>query len=157
MKKTGFLSNGTPDNTRAIPGAMFHFLATGQQTNGSYSLIYIEVHKGNEPPPHTHQREDESYYILEGSIRFWIGDQVFDAKAGDFVHLPKGIPHRFEVQSEFVKELMWIAPAGLDQWFWDNSAPAPDMQPMPIMTEPPPPELIEHFVKSLGEYGVVMV
>jgi len=157
MEKTAFLSNGTPENSRAIPGALFHFLASGQETNDSFSLIYIEVYKGNEPPAHTHQREDENYYILEGSIRFWIGDKIIDAKAGDFIHLPKGIPHKFELQSDRVKELMWMTPSGLEKWFWDNSAPAPNMQPLPVATQPPPPEVISHFVQSLSEYGVEMV
>ena len=157
MDKTAFLSNGTPENSRAIPGALFHFLVSGEQTNNQFSLIYIEVHKGNEPPAHTHQHEDESYYILEGAIRFWVGDKVFDAKAGDFIHLPKGIPHKFELQSDFVKELMWITPSGLEKWFWDNSLPAPEMKPLPIMTDPPPPEVISQFVKSLATFGVQMV
>jgi quercetin dioxygenase-like cupin family protein len=157
MQTTAFISKGTPENSRAIPGALFHFLAGGEQTKDLFSLIYIEVHKGNEPPAHTHQREDESYYILEGAIRFWIGEKVFDAKAGDFVHLPKGIPHRFELQSECVKELMWINPSGLEKWFWDNSVPAPDMKALPVMQGPPPAEVIENFVKSLSEYGVEMI
>lgn len=154
MATTAFLSNGTPENSRAIPGAMFHFLATGEQTNNLFSLMYIEVHKGNEPPAHVHKNEDESYYILEGAVRFWIGDQILDAKAGDFIHLPKGIPHKFELQSAYVKELMWMTPSGLEKWFWDNSAPAPDMKPLPVMTEPPPAELMAHFVQSLSAYGV---
>jgi quercetin dioxygenase-like cupin family protein len=157
MEKTAFLSNRTPANSRAIPGALFHFLAGGQQTNNLFSLIYIEVHKGNEPPAHTHEREDESYYVLEGSIRFWVGEKIIDAKAGDFIYLPKGVPHRFELQSDYVKELMWIMPSGLEKWFWDNSVAAADMQPLPVMTEPPPPEMIAHFVRSLSEYGVEMV
>lgn len=157
MSHRAFLSTGSPENSRAIPGALFHFLASGDQTGNAFSLMYIEVYKGNEPPAHTHKLEDESYYILEGAIRFWVGDKVIDAKAGDFIHLPKGIPHKFELQSNCVKELMWITPSGLEQWFWDNSAPSTDMQALPVMTEPPPSELVAHFVKSLSEYGVEMV
>ena len=157
MQNTAFLSNGTQENSRAIPGALFHFLAGGEQTSNSFSLIYIEVHKGNEPPAHTHQREDESYYILEGAIRFWVGDKVIDAKAGDFIHLPKGIPHKFELQSECVKELMWMTPSGLEKWCWDNSVAAPGMRPLPVMTERPAPEMVAHFVQSLSAYGVEMV
>ena len=157
MEKLAFSSNGTPENSRAIPGALFHFLAGGQQTNNMFSLMYIEVHKGNEPPAHVHQNEDESYYILEGSIRFWIGDQIIDCKPGDFIHLPKAVPHKFELQSDCVKELMWISPSGLEKWFWDNSVPAPDMKPLPVMTRPPAPEMIAHFVQSLSKYGVEMV
>ena len=157
MTQQPFLSNATPDNSRAIPGALFHFLATGEQTNNQFSLMFIEVHKGNEPPPHTHRNEDENYYILEGDLKFWVGDDVFDAKAGDFIHLPKNIPHRFELQSECVKELMWMTPAGLEKWFWDNSVPAVSMQPLPLMKEPPPAEMINHFVQSLSEYGIEML
>ena len=157
MIPTPFFSQPSPENSRAIPGALFHFLATGEQTGNSFALIQIDVQKGNEPPAHTHAYEDESYYIMEGHIRFWIGDKVVDAKAGDFVFLPKGIPHKFELQSDTVKELMWLAPAGLEKWFWDNSVPAPDLKPLPVMQEPPPRELIEQFVHSLSTYGVEMV
>jgi quercetin dioxygenase-like cupin family protein len=157
MTQKPFLSTAKPNNSRAIPGALFHFLATGEQTNNEFALLFIEVHKGNEPPPHIHKNEDENYYILEGQIRFWVGDDVFDAKAGDFIYLPKNIPHRFELQSETVKELMWLTPAGLEKWFWDNSAPAAGMEPLPLMKEPPPAEMITHFVQSLSEYGVDMV
>ena len=94
MTHKPFLSQPRPENSRAIPGALFHFLATGEQTNNQFSLMYIEVHKGNEPPPHTHRNEDETFYILEGHIKFWVGDEVFEAGPGEFVHLPKNIPHR---------------------------------------------------------------
>lgn len=151
-----FASGLTPDIARAIPGALFHFLAMGSRTDGAYSLMHIEVNAGNEPPAHTHAHEDESYFILEGSIRFWVGDEVKDVHAGEFIHLPKGIPHKFELLTPKVKELMWIAPAGLEQWFWDNSAPAPDESPLPIPQGPPPPEAIAHFVSTLADYGVTM-
>lgn len=157
MTAVTFLSNPGPENARAIPGALFHFLATGAQTGNSFALIQIEVQRGNEPPAHTHAHEDESYFIIEGHIRFWIGNEVVDAKAGDFIFLPKGVPHKFELQSDTVKELMWIAPAGLDTWFWDNSAPAPDQKALPVMQGPPPPEVVTHFVRSLAAYGVNMV
>ena len=85
------------------------------------------------------------------------GEKVIDAKAGDFIHLPKGVPHKFELQSDRVKELMWMTPSGLEKWFWDNSVPATDMQPLPVATEPPPPHVIAHFVQSLSAFGVEMV
>jgi len=157
MTAAPFLNQPSPANSRAIPGALFHFLATGDQTDNTFALVQIEVQKGNEPPAHTHVREDESYYILEGRIKFWIGDEVIDAKAGDFIFLPKGVPHKFELQSDNVKELMWLAPAGLEKWFWDNSAPAPDVKPLPLMEGPPPKEVIDQFVSSLSTYGVEMV
>jgi quercetin dioxygenase-like cupin family protein len=151
-----FKSSPTPENTRAIPGAVFHFLVRGQQTGDSFSLIQIQVQRGAEPPAHVHQREDESYYVLAGSVHYYIGQQEFVANAGDYVYLPKGVTHQFQVLSESARLLMWISPAGLDEWFWENSAPAPEGKPLPVPAGPPPQEAVEHFVGTLAEYGVIM-
>ena len=151
-----FTSNPTPANTRAIPGAVFNFLARGEQTGGSFSLIQIDVQRGAEPPAHLHQREDESYYVLEGSVKYYVGDEVLVVNPGDYIYLPKGLSHQFQILSPSARLLMWVSPAGLDEWFWDNSVPAPDMKPLPVPQGPPPAEAIDHFVRTLGEYGVVM-
>ena len=156
MNRTAFISTRDPKNTRAIPGALFHFLATGEQTAGDHSLIEIQVLAGNEPPAHTHEHEDEMYFILEGRMRFEVGERTIDATPGSYVYLPRGVQHSFKVNSDRAHVLMWLTPAGLEQWFWDNSAPVPDMLPMPLPAGPPPPELVQHFVSSLAEYGVHM-
>jgi quercetin dioxygenase-like cupin family protein len=153
----GFKSAPTSENTRAIPGGVFNFLSMGAETEGRHALMRIVVNRGAEPPAHTHSREDESYYILKGSIRYTIGETVVTAHEGDYVYLPKDIPHKFTLLSEQAEVLMWLSPAGLDQWFWDNSAPAPDGNQLPIPQGPPPPHVIDHFVKSLREYGVEML
>ncbi len=151
-----FKSNPTPGNTRAIPGAVFNFLVRGEQTGGSFALIQIEVKRGSEPPAHVHQREDESYYVLEGSVRYYVGGQEFVVRAGDYIYLHQGVTHQFEILSESARLLMWISPAGLDDWFWENSTPAPDMKPLPVPQGPPPQEAVDHFVSTLAEYGVIM-
>ncbi len=151
-----FKSSPTPENTRAIPGAVFNFLVRGEQTGESFSLIQIDVQRGAEPPAHVHQREDESYYVLSGSIQYYVSDQEILANAGDYVYLPKGVTHQFQILSDRARLLMWISPAGLDEWFWENSTPAPDMKALPVPQGPPPQETIDHFVRTLGEYGVMM-
>lgn len=156
MTNNPFISKPDSENTRAIPGAVFNFLVRGEQTGNSFSLVKIEVQHGNEPPAHTHTKEDEFYYILKGSIKFIVGGAVIIANEGDCVYLPMHTQHAFEVQNEKAEVLMWMSPAGLDQWFWDNSVPAPGMKPLPLQQGPPSAAVIEHFVKSLGEYGVVM-
>jgi quercetin dioxygenase-like cupin family protein len=153
----GFKSSPSPENTRAIPGAVFHFLAMGNETNGNQSLMKITVQRGAEPPAHTHSREDEAYFILAGSITYTIGEDIITVNQGEYVYLPKNVPHKFAVVSEKAEVLMLISPAGLDQWFWDNSAPAPGGKVLPFHQGPPPPHVIEHFVNSLREYGVEMV
>lgn len=153
----GFRSSPTPENTRAIPGAVFNFLARGSETEGRHALIKILVEKGAEPPAHIHSREDESYFILKGIIEYTIGADKLTVKEGEYVYLPKDVQHSFKILSERAEVLMWISPAGLDQWFWDNSAPAPDGKALSIPHGPPSAEVIEHFVTSLQTYGVQML
>lgn len=153
----GFKSLPSAGNTRAIPGAVFNFLSMGHETDGRQALIRIIVSRGAEPPAHTHSREDESYYILKGSIQYTVGDDVLTVHEGEYIYLPKDVPHKFLVLTPNAEVLMWMSPAGLDQWFWDNSVPAPDGNPLPIPQGPPPAHVIEHFVNSLREYGVEMI
>ena len=109
----GFKSSPSAENTRAIPGAVFHFLAMGNETNGNQSLMKITVQRGAEPPAHTHSREDEAYFILAGSITYTIGEDIITVNEGEYVYLPKNVPHKFEIVSEKAEVLMWISPAGL--------------------------------------------
>ena len=152
----GFKSSPSQENTRAIPGGVFHFLTIAHEIGNPHSLMKITVQRGAEPPMHTHSREDESYFILKGSIQYTIGEDVLIVNEGEYVYLPNGVPHKFEIRSESAEVLMWISPAGLEQWFWNNSVPAPDGKPLPILQGPPPQHVIDHFVNSLREYGVEM-
>ncbi|PKR90938.1 cupin domain-containing protein [Pleomorphomonas diazotrophica] len=58
-------------------------------------LAYGNDSPGDGPVMHVHPY-DEVFVILEGRARFYVGDQVIDAEAGDVVLGPHGLPHRFE-------------------------------------------------------------
>ncbi len=57
-------------------------------------LAYGNDVPGTGPVLHVHPY-DEVFTILEGHARFFVGDQVIDAEAGDVVLGPAGVPHRF--------------------------------------------------------------
>ena len=46
-------------------------------------------------PPHVHHADDEAWYVLEGTLRFLIGDRLFEAGPGGAVLAPKGTPHAY--------------------------------------------------------------
>lgn len=54
---------------------------------------------GGEPgflaPPHAHLHDDEIWYVLDGVLRFRLGDEEVEAEAGAAVLGPAGIPHTF--------------------------------------------------------------
>ena len=48
--------------------------------------------------PHT---EDEAYYVVAGSGRITVGDEVRDVRAGSIVFVGAGVPHHFhDISSE---------------------------------------------------------
>jgi mannose-6-phosphate isomerase-like protein (cupin superfamily) len=46
-------------------------------------------------PLHTHFKDDEAWYVLEGALRVRRGDEVVEAIAGSAVFVPRGIPHTY--------------------------------------------------------------
>jgi len=46
-------------------------------------------------PLHLHRRDDEAWYVLEGSLRVQVGANVVEAGAGAAVFVPRGTAHTF--------------------------------------------------------------
>jgi len=46
-------------------------------------------------PPHVHHRDDEAWYVLEGALRFRLGEREVTAAAGSAVAAPRGTPHTY--------------------------------------------------------------
>lgn len=132
-------------------GLLQTFLAEGKDTDGRFSLGEGLASKGAEPPPHTHTREDEAYYLLEGEITFRVGGQTIEAKPGDYVWLPRGIEHSFELKTSQARALVVLTPAGLEEAFKQLGEPAPSPT-LPPPSEKPPN--VEEIVAVFNSYGV---
>jgi mannose-6-phosphate isomerase-like protein (cupin superfamily) len=46
-------------------------------------------------PPHVHHRDDEAWYVLEGTLRVRVGAEEVEARAGAGVFVPRGTPHAY--------------------------------------------------------------
>ena len=46
-------------------------------------------------PPHLHRRDDEAWYVLEGTLRVRVGKEVVEAGAGAAVFVPRETPHTY--------------------------------------------------------------
>ena len=56
-------------------------------------IIEHHVGPGAAAPLHVHHDVDDSFYLLRGQLAMRCGDDTFVANAGDYVSLPKGVPH----------------------------------------------------------------
>jgi quercetin dioxygenase-like cupin family protein len=87
---------GTTANGRVVPAeAEEIFKASGSDTDGRFELMVLEVGYLFGPPLHTHNGQEDSFYVLDGVLTVQIGDQVIDLKPGDFATAPPGVPHTF--------------------------------------------------------------
>lgn len=69
-------------------------------------------------PFHTHRREHEISYVLEGTITVQIGDEIFNAGPGSTVFKPKGIRHAFwNSRDERARFMEVFSPAGFEHYF----------------------------------------
>ena len=72
--------------------------------------------------PTSIRREDEAMYVLDGSIVVHVGDEEFHAGAGDFVFMPRGVQHDWDVEAASARVLIIAAPGGLDRFLEDFHA-----------------------------------
>jgi len=59
-------------------------------------LTHVYLKKGGIVPQHNHHNEQITY-ILEGALRFWIGEdesEVIDVRAGEVLHIPSLVKHK---------------------------------------------------------------
>ena len=95
------------------------FMIGGEQTQGNFALVEHPIEpRALAAPLHTHQREVEYSYVLQGEIGFQIGEEVRLARPGDLVFKPRGVPHAFWNAGEVpARGLEIISPAGFERYF----------------------------------------
>jgi quercetin dioxygenase-like cupin family protein len=139
----------------SVVGDVYRFMATGEDTNGTYALWEAIVPPGGGPPPHVHCREEEGFYVLEGEITFTVDGAKIVAKAGTFANMPIGTPHSFTNNTRVpARMLISVAPAGLEQMFFDIGTPLAEG----ATTAPPPTQDdIEKLVATVPKYGIELL
>ena len=112
------------------------FLITGDQTAGAFFVAEVSVVPGGSNPPHIHHREEETFYVQQGTLTVHVGGKTLTASAGDFIRLPRGVAHSFVNNGNVdAKVLLVVAPAGLETFFKEAFYPVEDRSAaMPPMT-----------------------
>jgi quercetin dioxygenase-like cupin family protein len=136
------------------PGDRITFLITGAQTGGAFFVAEASIAPGGGPPPHVHSREDESFYLLHGSLALQVAGKALNASAGDFIYIPRGTVHSFKnVGQETVRMLTMATPAGLENFFAEAFFPAADIADIPQISE----ALIGRVMQAAPKYGMELL
>ncbi|MGH2896767.1 MAG: quercetin 2,3-dioxygenase [Solirubrobacteraceae bacterium] len=101
------------------------FKATAETTGGAYTLLEAVAPAGSGPPLHVHHREDEGFWVLEGTLSIRCGEETFTAGPGSYTFLPRGVPHAFVVEGDTQARVLSMAtPGGLEGFFATVGRPA---------------------------------
>ena len=136
-------------------GIGYALLVSAEQTAGEYELMKFVIPTGLGPPMHMHTREDECYLILEGEFEVTVGEEVFTATPGTYLHLPRNIRHGItNVGDDVGSFLCWVIPGNLGPFFAQLTQPWPaDAKYPPMLTE----EDIQKLMSLAQEFGITLL
>jgi quercetin dioxygenase-like cupin family protein len=126
-------------STFTMLGTTMRLIATAANTGGRYTVIEQVTPSGWGPPRHIHTREDEIFYILDGSYELHVGDERRTVSAGASAILPRNIPHGFRnVASTPSRVVFVVTPGGLEDYFLAvaKCSPAPNPPQLAELARP---------------------
>ena len=113
---TGFVLGPGEGPSYDFHGAGVVIKASGDDTLGQLGVMESAYPPGLTARPHVHAGEDEMFYLLEGELTGFCGDDRWTATPGTFVFVPRDCRHGFTVtSSEPARALVITGPAHLDR------------------------------------------
>ena len=105
--------------TQEILGGSITVRLHSEETEGQLGLIEQIVPGGYPgPPTHVHPDFDETFYVIEGTLGFRIGDRAHEAGPGTIAFVPRGTPHTFaNASAKPARSLVLVTPGGFERYF----------------------------------------
>lgn len=117
------------------------FKAVGAQTGGDFSLMERTLPPGGRtPPPHRHTNCSEAFFVLEGTVTFWLDGAGQSGGPGDFLLVPRGAAHSFGNSSTGLARLLVLHAPAADGYFeelhrlWAGDQPPERAQERELMS-----------------------
>ncbi len=132
-------------------GIPSQIIITGEETLGTYTVSRGSLPPGGGAPPHAHTF-DEGFYVLQGEMTFFAGNESVRLAQGDFINIRGGTGHYPKNESGDSAQLLTIcAPAGFDgfQLAIGERVPGPD-GPFPKGA----PDVLEKAVETAAQFGI---
>jgi quercetin dioxygenase-like cupin family protein len=135
-------------------GALTQVRVSGEQTGGAFSLTDNLARRGDASPVHLHDRDDETFLVLDGELRVLVGGEEHAAGPGTAAVLPRRLRHAYVVTSATARFLSLHVPAGFEQFATEVGRPAPSrtLPPEPVK----PPDLAA-LAETAARHGITIL
>ena len=128
---------------------LVHVHIDGDTSGGSFALLEMCGGRGDMPPLHVHERDDETFYVLDGELSLFVAGQQLILGAGQAALAPRAVAHCYRVESEQARWLLITTPAGLDSFVREVAEPAP-ADALPPAGRPQDPALLAQAAAKVG-------
>jgi quercetin dioxygenase-like cupin family protein len=110
--------------THGMGPTSFTIKANSEDTNGAFYFAETTVEAGFPgPPPHTHERMTDMFYVLEGTLTVHVEGDEREAGPGTFACFPPGVVHTFANRSNApVRFLNFSTPGGFEGYMRELAA-----------------------------------
>jgi quercetin dioxygenase-like cupin family protein len=124
------------------------YLIDGTVTGAGVGVFELTVPAGARvPPAHSHRDNEEVIYVLEGTLRYTVDDEMRDLKPGERMYTPRGSVHAFgNPHDRPARALVILTPDIGAQYFRDVAE---------VANAPGGPSLAK-LVDVMTRYGVVL-
>jgi quercetin dioxygenase-like cupin family protein len=107
-----------PDDGAYLPVLDVTHKVTAESFGGAFTIIKGGLPPGDMIPPHTHTREDECNFVLEGELTLGVGGEIVVAPVGSFVVKPRGVYHALcNTGTELVRFLEIHTPGEFENYY----------------------------------------
>ncbi|MFQ6147082.1 cupin domain-containing protein [Streptomyces seoulensis] len=145
-----------PDTQTAVNflGGLVRMRARAADTAGAYALLEHSGERGYMSPLHLHENDEETFVVLEGTLRVEVGNEVRSVGSGALAMLPRGLAHGFVVTSPQARFLTLHTPGGgFDEFVAEMGVPFVNGEPPQAGPGPDPEEL----TRIAATYGIQIV
>ncbi len=108
-----------PDEGEHLPILDITHKVSAKRQGVSLTTEEWSLPPGEMIPPHTHAREDECTFVLEGELTCLVGDEIVVAPVGSYVVKPRDVQHAFyNAGAETVRVMEILTPGeGFEGYF----------------------------------------
>ena len=106
------------------------FKVTTSDTAGNLLIIeHTNLMPNTGPALHMHLSQEEWFYVMEGEVRFQVGDRRLRLGPGESILAPRRIPHTFSATGSPAHMLIAFTPADKMEQYFTDAAVHPELAP----------------------------
>lgn len=142
----------SPGDAILFAGAGVDVLVSAAATGGAFSLLRFAQPPGCWTPPHLHRNEDETVFVLSGTLRAETAGHTADLASGQVIVLPRGQAHRLgNTTAAEASFLVLCTPGGFDGFIREAGRTMAEGGPAITAAD------IDRLVQVAPRYGIALL